>query len=341
MRTVTIHNPQDTGILEHFHAVLGGHLRCILKEKILEFNNAEGKGYIRGMRLYGGISFVEVNAVFNNPIQVLIKGKPKALLQFLYCTEGHLEQQFCNSERINRINPLQTTILCGIQSKDIVYSVGSKKPLGAIFIFSNLQDPQMDKLLLCKLKQTFLVQTNNDLFHNGSYNLKIADHVNQLDAISLSGVVRNLFIEGLVNIILSLEIQQHNKDQRSPKINTGSLTLKNLVEINELSKAIRLNPEKEYSVTLLSRKSGLTPAKLQEGFKFMHNRTVNEFIRDERTKKSEELILNTDLSISQIVYSIGFSSRSYFSKIFKERYKCTPYEYRSKNRTNRKMISSA
>jgi len=39
--------------------------------------------------------------------------------------------------------------------------------------------------------------------------------------------------------------------------------------------------------------------------------------------------MNTsDLNISQIVYSIGFTSRSYFTKIFKEKYVLAPNEYK-------------
>ena len=39
---------------------------------------------------------------------------------------------------------------------------------------------------------------------------------------------------------------------------------------------------------------------------------------------------DSDLNISEIVYTIGFSSRSYFSKIFKEKYNISPNEYKSK-----------
>ena len=42
------------------------------------------------------------------------------------------------------------------------------------------------------------------------------------------------------------------------------------------------------------------------------------------------MLKNTDLNISQIVYSIGFSSRSYFSKIFKEKYGITPNKFKKK-----------
>ena len=42
--------------------------------------------------------------------------------------------------------------------------------------------------------------------------------------------------------------------------------------------------------------------------------------------KAKELIENTGLNITEITYSIGINSRSYFSKLFKEKYKLTPKE---------------
>ena len=60
----------------------------------------------------------------------------------------------------------------------------------------------------------------------------------------------------------------------------------------------------------------------------MHGRTVTDPVRNVRIEKSAKMIKNTDLNISEIVYSIGFASRSYFSKIFKEKYNCTPKNYR-------------
>lgn len=59
-----------------------------------------------------------------------------------------------------------------------------------------------------------------------------------------------------------------------------------------------------------------------------------------RKKKNlaEKLIKTTDLNISQIVYTIGLSSRSYFSKIFKEKYKCSPREYEN-NRVHMEVLA--
>ena len=71
---------------------------------------------------------------------------------------------------------------------------------------------------------------------------------------------------------------------------------------------------------------------MQEGFKAMHGKTINEYVRYVRLTKSEELLKTTDLNISEIVYTLGLTSRSYFSHIFKDMYNCSPSEYKKKNR---------
>ena len=47
-----------------------------------------------------------------------------------------------------------------------------------------------------------------------------------------------------------------------------------------------------------------------------------------RIETAENLIGTSNLSISQIVHSISFSNRNYFSKILKQKYNCTPKQYK-------------
>ena len=51
---------------------------------------------------------------------------------------------------------------------------------------------------------------------------------------------------------------------------------------------------------------------------------MNVFIVEKRLEKAAQLLEQGNLNISEIVYSIGFTSRSYFSKIFKNRYGVSP-----------------
>jgi len=141
------------------------------------------------------------------------------------------------------------------------------------------------------------------------------------------GMLRILKIEAKVYEILSLHIQQHNRILEGEKI-PNALDKGDLKIVRKIGNGIVKSPAKEYSLEQLSYKSGLTQAKLQEGFKFLYNRTVTEYIRHIRLESARNLLKNTDLNVSQVVYSIGFSSRSYFSKIFKEKYDITPNQFK-------------
>lgn len=48
-------------------------------------------------------------------------------------------------------------------------------------------------------------------------------------------------------------------------------------------------------------------------------------------KKTAELLASSDLSVSEIAASMGFSNRTHFYKIFQETYHMSPYEYRKKH----------
>ena len=102
--------------------------------------------------------------------------------------------------------------------------------------------------------------------------------------------------------------------------------------VNEAVEAIAHKPEYPYTIGYLCREYGLSAAKLQEGFKVLKGCTVGNYIKNQRVELAEELIKTGDLNISEVVYTIGLTSRSYFSKIFKQRYKCSPKYYQEKCR---------
>ena len=129
------------------------------------------------------------------------------------------------------------------------------------------------------VRETFFQDNlNEEFFYAGSYNLKIGEKIEQLNAVTQTGIVRNLLKEGILRIILAMEIQQHADDINSFSKEANCLTLREMEEIKELSETIKANPEEPFTIKSLSKKSGLSPNKLQEGFKMIHNRTVNDYI---------------------------------------------------------------
>jgi AraC-like DNA-binding protein len=63
--------------------------------------------------------------------------------------------------------------------------------------------------------------------------------------------------------------------------------------------------------------------------------TGKEFVDSVRLKRATELLIGSDLNISEIAYDIGHSSPLYFSKWFKSHYKISPTEYIAKYKKNK------
>ncbi len=163
----------------------------------------------------------------------------------------------------------------------------------------------------------------------GAYNFKLADKIGALRKIRHIGMIRILRVEGMVYQILSMHIQQHDKAMKGTELPT-TLLKRELKIIRNLSKSIIKDVAREYCLEQLSLETGLSQAKLQEGFKLLYTRTVTEYIRHLRLEAARDLIRMTVMNISEIVYSIGFSSRSYFSKIFKDKYGISPNDFKNK-----------
>ncbi len=65
-------------------------------------------------------------------------------------------------------------------------------------------------------------------------------------------------------------------------------------------------------------------------FKTYTNMTPVAYLNDFRLRKSIDLLIQTDLSVSKICVETGFFSASYFAESFKRTFSCTPKEYRIK-----------
>ena len=56
--------------------------------------------------------------------------------------------------------------------------------------------------------------------------------------------------------------------------------------------------------------------------------TPVEYIRNYRLQKACYLLAESEDAITQIAYSCGLGSSSYFGKTFREKFGCSPLEYR-------------
>ncbi len=72
---------------------------------------------------------------------------------------------------------------------------------------------------------------------------------------------------------------------------------------------------------------GISQRQLYRKLKGISGCTVHEFITKVKMNQAEELLKNSDLSISQIAYKLGFSEPSNFSRTFSRHFGCSPSQY--------------
>ena len=62
-------------------------------------------------------------------------------------------------------------------------------------------------------------------------------------------------------------------------------------------------------------------------FKASTGKTLHEYVENQRLKKAINMLISTDMTLTEIAYECGFSSQSYFNYAFKRRMGTTPRGY--------------
>lgn len=78
------------------------------------------------------------------------------------------------------------------------------------------------------------------------------------------------------------------------------------------------------------RELGMSQAKVYRKLISLTGMSINEFIRNIRLKKAAQLLIETDLPISEIAYETGFSSPGYFTKCFTGEFGQNPRDFSQK-----------
>ena len=85
--------------------------------------------------------------------------------------------------------------------------------------------------------------------------------------------------------------------------------------------------DENFSIDELSREVGYSNMHFYRKIKALAGQTPSQFLRTIRLKRAAELLPKKSDNVTQIAYSVGFSSLSYFNKCFKEQFGVTPGQF--------------
>ncbi|MCH5585753.1 AraC family transcriptional regulator [Shimazuella sp. AN120528] len=95
-------------------------------------------------------------------------------------------------------------------------------------------------------------------------------------------------------------------------------------ERRDIAEVVEENYMNPVSISDLAYLSGRSLSAFKREFQAMYNTSPLQWIRNRRLDKAEELLTHSNLSVTDICFTIGFENVAHFSKVFKNRFGYPP-----------------
>jgi len=102
------------------------------------------------------------------------------------------------------------------------------------------------------------------------------------------------------------------------------------MQLQRLRREIYLMPEKEWSITEIMRRIGISRSHFQRVYKELFSISCGDDVIRARIEKSKQLLVYTDLRIQEIALQCGYSNESHFMRQFKDKCGITATQFRKK-----------
>lgn len=164
-------------------------------------------------------------------------------------------------------------------------------------------------------------------------NEELRNNINSvIQAKNSPNVYYSIFITGqLYNIAYLLMSSKYVKMElpvsQSRKLST----------LNTVTEYLNKHFTEDVSLAVLSEKLGISKYYISHLFQELLNKSYVDYTNELRLAKAAEMLIKSDIPVSEIAYKSGFGNLSNFNRLFRLSYNSTPTDYRrnnSRNKTN-------
>ncbi|TKG95530.1 hybrid sensor histidine kinase/response regulator [Puteibacter caeruleilacunae] len=203
-------------------------------------------------------------------------------------------------------------------------------------IISDVMMPVMDGFEFCSRVKNdintshipFVLLTAKDSDEDGIKGMEIGADV------YLAKPFKMRFLRAQLANLDKLRGQLHNQFKQVETIEAAELKLNDVDRqfIEQVIDVIHANLDNpEVSTEFLATELGLSRSTLYRKITSIAGKGSKEFIRYIRLQKAAELLKNSNITISEVAYQVGFSTPSYFASSFKKEFGILPKEYQENN----------
>lgn len=136
----------------------------------------------------------------------------------------------------------------------------------------------------------------------------------------------NLYADSVANVLAVQLLREYSSHKIPPeKRYVSGLTNKKLAFVLDL---IESDLSEDLSLTVLAKAAGLSEYHFLRMFKQSTGYTPHQYVINQRVERAKELLKNTDMTITEIAYLLGFSTPSHFTHLFRRKTGFLPSQVR-------------
>lgn len=291
-----------------------------------------GDGHISGIDFGGGFGLLNYNCTFHNTFTIRFTLEEVHPMKFIHCKEGKFTHTFEWNDEVRDINTYENIIVASSQQNGhiLTFAKGHKIEICSIEVDRNLFLPNVEKLnihggdLLSKV--ILDIEGKKMFFHRGFYSLVIHNIIVSLLEGKETEIADIFFKKGKSYEMLALQWDQFYQDKSklalNRKINLGDFTL-----LEDIINYVEDNIDQAITLKSVETEFSISEKRIQLIFKSGYQSTFNAYLQNLRLKKAIELLKDPTNNITDVVYSVGLTNKSYFSKIFKEKFGISPSQF--------------
>ena len=144
-----------------------------------------------------------------------------------------------------------------------------------------------------------------------------------------TGNTRLLFLKSQINELLAHFFALLATEKKA------AFSEKDKSKLFEAKEIVTNNYSKPPSITQLSKMVGLNSHKLKKNFKELFGIPVFKYIQEERLQKAYDLLRNSEKTVQEAAWEVGYESLSSFSNAFYKKFGTRPNEVKQQFLSNK------
>ena len=297
-------------------------------ESFIQVPKRFGEGIIKGIDFLDGVGFTLINGTFKKDLVLSYLNQKQQPVRFNFCDQGEIIHILDTNNFRYKLVPMVGSIAFSKNVDKQMFVFPGGKKISYFTLDLNKEDfyPKIEKDLDTIPEQFANVlrgESINHFLYQADYSLSIAECLNEIENNKHEGIVRRIFLESKALDLMWMQIKQYKDDQKALSMQSvlRKTDIKLIMKARNILVGDLKNPP---DIHKLAELSGTNATKLKKGFKRLYDKTINEYLRNERLTQAKILLAEENLSIKEISEAVGYTNKSIFSKRFKEKFGVLP-----------------